>query len=240
MSVTCVCTRASINFANPRPRKSIECCCCDCHLALEWCHEQGGIPAPNPPLTLLYFDNDISGVKGEDFLQVVRLRETGPSGRLVATCCYTILAVSHWAYLGNRVMVPPGARIEYEGETVKPELRIQTKWWDERRNGPLPPFSGKEVTSSMPWWAMTCGMLPHFACGLAAGNRQGESIQALMRRLGTPIVAGVPEPRLSHHTVVGVGMLTLTLSTWCTRFLAILVFAGAACFASCYATALPK
>lgn len=232
MSVTCVCGRASIKLSNPRPRKSIECCCCDCQLALEWCHRHGGAPAPDPPLTLLYFDNDIRAVEGEDHLQVVKLREKGPSERVVASCCYTTLAVSHWAYLGNRLMVLPGARIEYEGKTVRPELRIQTKWWDSERHGQLPRFSGNEVTSSMPWWALTCGLLPHFACGLAAGTRQGESIQGLIRRLGKPIVAGIPEPKLSRHSAVGSGAMTLTVST---RSL-VMSFAGVACVACWYAT----
>jgi hypothetical protein len=213
MSVTCVCGKAGIYLTNPRPRKCIECCCCDCQLALEWCHRQGGPQPPNPPLALLYFDNDIRAVNGERYLHVVKLRETGASERVVAACCSTTLAVSHWAYLGNRLMVLPGARIRYEGETVRPEIRIQTKWWDSEKHGPLPGFSGRQITSSMPWWAVTCGLLPHFARGLAAGKRQGVSVQALIRRLGKHTVAGIPEPKLPRHTVVGSGALTLTLST---------------------------
>ena len=111
MSVSCVCGKASITLTNPSPRKCVECCCCDCHLALVWCHEQGGPRPPSPPLALLYFDNDISAVRGEEHLIVVKLRKNGASERLVAACCYTTLAVSHWAYFGNRLMVLPGAQI---------------------------------------------------------------------------------------------------------------------------------
>ena len=213
MSVTCVCGKACIHLTNRRPRMCIECCCCDCQLALEWCHKLGGPQPPNPPLVLLYFDNDISAVKGEKYLRVVKLRETGASERVVAACCYTTLAVSHWAYLGNRLMVLPGARIRYEGETLAPEIRIQTKWWDSEKHGRLPTFSGRQITSSLPWWAVTSGLLLQFARGLEAGKRQGVSIRALIRRLGKPTVAGIPEPKLPRHTVVGLGALTLTLST---------------------------
>lgn len=212
MSVSCVCGKASITLTNPSPRKCVECCCCDCHLALVWCHEQGGPRPPSPPLALLYFDNDISAVRGEEHLIVVKLRKNGASERLVAACCYTTLAVSHWAYFGNRLMVLPGAQIQYEGETVRPELRIQTKWWDSEKHGTLPAFSGREITSSMPWWPVTCGMLLHFMRGLAARKRQGVSLQTLIRRLSKPTVAGIPEPKLPQHTVVGFGAVTLTLS----------------------------
>lgn len=33
--------------------------------------------------------------------------------------------MDHWAYFGNRIMVLPGGKVEYEGETLAPDARIQ-------------------------------------------------------------------------------------------------------------------
>lgn len=70
-------------------------------MALQWCADpaRGGPTPPMPPMLLHYFDNDISEVTGEDLLIAVKLRESGASTRIVATCCHTTLAVDHWAYL---------------------------------------------------------------------------------------------------------------------------------------------
>jgi hypothetical protein len=215
MSLTCRCGKASIQFTNSRPRKCIECCCCDCTLALEWCRQNGGPLPSTPPITLLYFDNDIEHVRGEEHLHVVKLRDSGASLRIVSTCCHTHLAVDHWAYLRNRIMVLPGCKVEYEGGTVTPEIRIQTKWWDAVARGPLPNFHrgpSCSYSSDTPWWAVTCGLLPHFASPMAF-SRQGESLQQLITRLGRPVVVGIPEPVLEGHRVIGLGKFTLTFGT---------------------------
>jgi hypothetical protein len=88
-AVTCKCSKVTVTFANERPKKCVECCCCDCKSALEWClhqqqeqreisdnHDDSDNQAINPPgaadttntttsiyhhhpIQLLYVDNDI-------------------------------------------------------------------------------------------------------------------------------------------------------------------------------------
>ena len=241
MSVTCRCGRASLRFTNPRPRKCIECCCCDCTLALQWAEKQGGPPAPEPPLKLIYFDNDLKQIRGEKHMQAVKLRKGGASRRIVSTCCHTTLAVDHWAYSGNVVMVLPmikavalamthdgetvpvseGGRLDYEGSTA-PEIRIQTKWWDAEKRGPLPPFRGESYTSADPWWAVSCGLLAHFRTP-PARPLQGQTVQQLLERLGKPLIAGVDEPPLPGHFATGMGPLSVTLSDGTVPFAAVVI-----------------
>lgn len=49
-------------------------------------------------------------------------------------------------------MVLPGGKVEYEGKSLAPDIRIQTKWWNAEKHGPLPPFPvrGGSTSSSMP------------------------------------------------------------------------------------------
>jgi hypothetical protein len=72
-------------------------------------------------------ENDITLVKGREHMQLFQLRQGGASTRLVATCCYSTMAVDHASYAGNVVMVPQdGCKLTVASKT-RPSARIQVR-----------------------------------------------------------------------------------------------------------------
>jgi hypothetical protein len=191
---SCCCGRTSISFGNATPRKSVECCCCDCRLALDWCHARGGPATPAGPIRLYYLDNDVVDVCGEENMKLYQLRRSAAgSTRCVACCCYSTLAVDHPAYCGNCVMIMPGCNLA--AEPIAATARIQTKWWGVGGlRSPLPPFTqGPSTPSNMPWWPVPIFMRCFRS---TVRSPQGVSLQQLFSRLGEPVVLGVEQPSL--------------------------------------------
>jgi hypothetical protein len=120
------------------------------------------------------------------------------------------------------MVLPAGCKLEYGGDPVVPYVRIQTKFWDEAKLGPLPPFEhGRSIPSNNPFWPVTSGILQNMIYP-PLRSRKGESIQVLLKRLGEPLIAGIEEPDLEGHFKTGMGMLSLTLynpfSSWSSSY----------------------
>ena len=109
-TVTCLCGKAALTFANAAPRGHSECACSDCRQKLEWCTKVGGRPWSPSLCHLWYLEDDVVGVRGEEHLRQFALREptqvhplTGASINspfVVATCCHSVLAVPADYYNG--------------------------------------------------------------------------------------------------------------------------------------------
>lgn len=250
--VTCKCSKVTITFASARPSKSVECCCCDCRSALEWCLKQqqsddDDVEADvsvTKPVTHLYVDNDIlqiatkrlnSEESNNNIFQLMKLRQSGGSLRVLSKCCQSIMMSLHPFYLRNRIALLPDAvgKIEYEEcitNPVTPTLRMQTKFWNDEIIGePLPPLptmtvENKEThelevvpipttASDQPSWLFTTGMVPYMAYPLP--TKQGFTARTLMEvyisKEDPMLIVGIPEPKLEGYYQTGGGMLSLTL-----------------------------
>jgi hypothetical protein len=94
-------------------------------------------PAAVPPAQrAVYFENAIVHTEGN--LQPTLLRDGGRSTFLVATCCHSVVAISHPAYAGKVFMViEAAARIK--GTVPEPLARIYIKDHKVEDRGALPP-----------------------------------------------------------------------------------------------------
>ena len=216
-TLQCSCGKVKISFRASAPITSVECCCCDCANATVYCQNIGGPPAPAPPTLLAYIDNDITNIEGEEHLETFQLRGTSASLRLKSTCCHTHLLASHFLYLGRRVVVLPdsGCDFAYPGDTVEPYCRLQTKFWNEKQHGPMPPLKEGmiEEKSDVPHWVTRCQVFQKVSLP-ALPPRQGESFQEIIKRIQVNkplVVADMEETPLPGHFRTGLGMLSLTL-----------------------------
>lgn len=103
---------------------------------------------------MLYIDNDVVDVVGSEHMELQALRAGFKSTRVVATCCYSILAVDHDAYCGQKgTPLPGGAAVKRNvvmlitgacklsgiaPHPFPPSRVIYKCDWDERIDGPVP------------------------------------------------------------------------------------------------------
>jgi hypothetical protein len=73
---------------------------------LEWARIKGGDKLDQLP-HLYYIPADITSVKGEDFMEVYKLRCEGRSTRLYCGSCYSLMGVEHPNYEGNVFLIFP-------------------------------------------------------------------------------------------------------------------------------------
>jgi hypothetical protein len=218
-SVSCICEKVCIKFANARPLASVECCCCDCRNIRVWHQEKsksGSDTTKNTslgkPATLFYIDNDILEVQGEDQLGLMKLRSGSGSMRMYSKCCHSVLMTIHPLYLRNRLcIVSDACKLVYEGDPVKPYCRMQTKFWNSEELGELPPFDGEMTSrSDDPLWPVQIGLLQKMIT--PACTKEGFSFHALKQKcdLKDPEIANVDEPNLVGHFKTGGGVLSMT------------------------------
>ncbi|KAG7336898.1 hypothetical protein IV203_032195 [Nitzschia inconspicua] len=147
-TVTCKCHKVTVTFASERPKKCVECCCCDCKAAVEWClhQQQKGIDPPvamtaivQKPVSLLFVDNDILKIEtrrddnssssngsisssSNGIFELMKLRPGAGSLRILSKCCQSIMMVLHPLYLRNRIALMPDAvgKITYKDQTNNP------------------------------------------------------------------------------------------------------------------------
>lgn len=247
-SITCRCGQAEIAFHNPAARRCLDCCCCDCFDALEWCARararegqkqdasgrsgRSTPPSASPP-RLVYFDNDLGVVRGEAHLRLHRLRPSGLSLRCIAVCCHTPLIVTHPMYRGNAVMVMPGGgTLTYADAPLAPSVRLNARWWDDAvREGPLPPFGSAPSYAGLPL-SLCWQLWRSFGEPMKNRPRRGESAEALYGRLGDVIDMGVERKELAGH--VHLGNLLFRRSALCYGLAAFAVVVAAAVHANVY------
>lgn len=109
--LSCECQKVQIATAF-LPIDRVECCCCDCRLAVRWCHETLGGPAARRPdiVDLLYFPNALRILQPDDdieqggvdsvlaLLRVYMIQKGYNTRRVVATCCGTPMLGDHPNY----------------------------------------------------------------------------------------------------------------------------------------------
>jgi hypothetical protein len=152
-TVTCICRKVTVTFASERPKKCVECCCCDCRSALQWClHQNNQDKEVNKPIPLLYVDNDILKIEtkrdgdtttSSSIFELMKLRPGAGSLRVLSKCCHSMMMILHPFYLRNRVAIMPDAvgSVTYKDSTTDPvpvSLRMQTKFWNVDELGELP------------------------------------------------------------------------------------------------------
>jgi hypothetical protein len=219
-SVSCNCGKVCIKLAIAKPHASVECCCCDCRRIRLWHLENSGsddaddyyLLAMKKPATLFYVDNDILEVQGEGQLRLMKLRSGAGSLRMFSKCCHSVLLTIHPLYFRNRLcIVSDACNLEYEGDPVKPYCRMQTKFWNSKKLGELPPFEG-DVTSRSdgPLWFVRTGLLQKMLT--PACSSEGFSFHSLMKKLDLKDVdfANIDEPDLEGHFKTGGGVFSMT------------------------------
>lgn len=116
-TLSCHCQKVQLAFPS-HPVSFLECCCCDCRRAVDWCAEQlqkrrpqqesaKVTPSTTPrclAVPLLYFPNRLRVVQGASHLQLYMLRPGYNTRRWVATCCWTPLVGDHPAYQRRRLV----------------------------------------------------------------------------------------------------------------------------------------
>lgn len=242
--VHCECGQTCVVLSDSGPKKAVECCCCDCRNAVIWCYEQRRQHPPKPtkvkPNLLYYFDNDIirvewnknkskpgndgakDGSTTEELFQLMKLRLSGGSLRVVTKCCHSQMMVLHPLYFRNRIMIAPEAcgKIEFGNDsssvTTEPELRMQSKFWDDSKFGPLPPFPKEDVyTCSSPTWPFATGLVQAFIWPFP--TQEGFTAWKMVDKYTADcdkesyIIANKPEALVPGHFQTGGGMLSLTL-----------------------------
>lgn len=219
----CGCGKVTLRWRDPTPHLMLECCCCDCRQAHEFEAAQGGPPMLSPVSELLYFKNEnitLDAAQNQDvtkYVRSVQLREGARSTRLVTTCCHSILAVDHPAYMGNLFMVPIGSQGKLEYSEVEhddgtcfptPAMRIYLADWDTVCDGPAP----EPMLDPNPalWHGMAPGDIRGvFASCRACGRREapngehipmdgamyeaGATLQEIFQALGPPTILGLVE-----------------------------------------------
>ena len=127
--LSCACSKVQIAMAYP-PVDRVECCCCDCRLAIQWCHETLGGPDPRRPeiADLLYFPNALNVLSlptdaGDDStppLQVCMIQTGYKTRRVVVTCCGTALLGDHPNYRRRKfVTFQPPARLRLLSQDIE-------------------------------------------------------------------------------------------------------------------------
>jgi len=146
----CPCDKVVLKIGDASIRMKLECGCCDCRQALNWAQLQGGpkLRDDRPP-EVVYFGNDILVESGKDKLKWFKLREDGAAIRLVAKCCFTILAIHHPLYL-DKIFGTYADVVEYGGDIpkdTKTVCRFQMTEYPKDMVKNLAPFSngGKEI-----------------------------------------------------------------------------------------------
>lgn len=199
-TVHCRCGAASVETAAPI-RLSLWCACCDCRQKVTWSLANDRSPSTEssviPPVQrAVYFENAIARTEGN--LQPTLLRDGGRSTFLVATCCSSVLAISHPAYAGKVFMViEAAARIE--GSVPEPLARIYLKDHSVEDRGPLPPVECPSFRSDdadidearkvyRPVFAR-----PIAAAAASNGTNELYTLEELMSRLPPTNVLGLQE-----------------------------------------------
>ena len=142
----CRCSKVSIEFTTSKPLYSLECCCVDCYQKNEWSSKMNGETFPfvfgtRKPLTLSYFLNRFTVVRGEKHIGFNRLREDSESVNMIATCCDSLLCVDYPSYNKKQVLTFP--EFQKHLSESDPVARVWIKDWNEeelRKLDPLPSF----------------------------------------------------------------------------------------------------
>ncbi len=209
--ISCSCGKTSVTLSVKRVLFAVECCCCDCRLAAQWCADQGGPPVEHVPQRNVSVASSVQSVMGKENLKLFKLREGGESTRAVATCCFTTLLVSNWGYIGGVFLVPPAAkRTGFDGKDPSPSFRVFTKWWPTEwsplpRTLLFPSFAG---LPSVPWQL-------HLFFGIFLASRFAGHRGLLLKELGKVTILNLPkEPEASDQWksvagVVSIGSIVL-------------------------------
>lgn len=117
--LSCACEAVQLSI--PADCKAIlrfECCCCDCRKGLG-VHSGNGAPRPPAVPDLVYYPNVLMATEGREHLRCFQLQEGYPTRRLVAACCWTVLAADHPGCAGRRFVVYNGpAKLRAMGTSV--------------------------------------------------------------------------------------------------------------------------
>ena len=135
----CICGEVKLRFLRPTPVLHVHCCCGDCRQGREWVASMGGPPMKQAFTALYYFENDLAPIDPHalSLLFAVKLRENGRTTRLLAKCCYSMLAIDHPYYERNVVCVHADA-CELVSPRVEPLCRIFSNDWDTAYDGAMP------------------------------------------------------------------------------------------------------
>lgn len=231
-TLACRCGKVCLTLAAARPTCAVECCCCDCQSTVWWCQQGEGdgssdtknatvhqpTDTTHRPATLYYFDNDITNVKGEDLLQLFKLRNDSATLRLSTKCCHSILVNVHWLYLKRRfAVIQDCCKLTYQGDTLLPYARIQTKFYSSEEKLPSLRSGGESYKCDDLLWVVNSQLLQKAVLApLPDQGPQGESIHDVIARIqqrdgADEIILGMEERELPGHFRFGFGMFSLTL-----------------------------
>jgi len=195
--VECRCGKCSISFHDPKPRHRADCCCSQCQEAFDWADKETcrecGVPRTKD---ILYFTNDISIAKGEEYLKWFILRDEG-TPRFYADCCKTVLGMVHPAYQGNLVMVYAQSGATISGVEMIP---YDLRWFqydltpEELKANPTNlPSPGKNVIFPLSGFVAIFRFLGCVKKEVPL-PRKGIDIKSLQDKFGKPLNAKLPLP----------------------------------------------
>ena len=130
---SCACGRVRLRLAGA-PILSAACCCSDCQAAGRFIEGRPGAPpirdAYGATPYLIYRDDRFACVAGAEALEEVRLSETAPTTRHVATCCnsgmYLKFAPGWWTsvYRARVLDDPPPVKMRNKVASLPPDVTL--------------------------------------------------------------------------------------------------------------------
>jgi len=129
--ISCLCGKSALHLVRRDIRWSFKCACFDCLQKAEWC-AYASQKSTHPWKVqivpqLLYYENNLSKVEGEENLRAYQLRKTPEGGHssqfIVAKCCHSLLAIDHPGYKQNVFMTIPDGNI-IDADKMDPPMWI--------------------------------------------------------------------------------------------------------------------